>query len=161
MTAAQIQTESSSQSSSAEYRCFVLPPKMQLRAQHRNAIAALLQAAINQSAGRMSFESIYDMYHSGLVQLWVLDHAPAHMSWRNTVGAIVTEMVTTATGQKIMKVICGGGTHMKECSRVVMDAIEAFAIAENCTSVMIEGRRGWGRVYPDYKEVWTTFEKVL
>jgi hypothetical protein len=75
-------------------------------------------------------------------------------------GIAVTEVVAApATGRVCSIVLCAGAQvkrwiHLKR-------AIEAYARAQGCTRMRLSGRRGWARLFPDYRQPYVTLEKAL
>jgi hypothetical protein len=156
------QIENSSSSSSAEFQCLVLPPGT-AGPYLKEKIAKYLEKPLAMVKGKMALEDVMHMHDSGMAQIWML------IEDKETIGCVVTEMVVFVSGAKILKMILcgtdvGATTHGLTETHVMtksLEQIEAFARSEGCVSVTAEGRRGWGRMLKDYKEVATAFEKVL
>ncbi len=164
MTAAQQQTESSSQSSSAETQIVLLPPDALSNSPNPRwileQISRHLAEPLKMNGAKQTIDNVIDRMASGHSHVWLGFDIGAG----ETFGCVVTEFAQFANGIRGLKIVlCGGdkGFAIGHSMRLVLDHIEKFAREQNCTLVMIEGRRGWGRVLPDYTEIWTTFEKEL
>lgn len=156
MTAAAQLTESSSPSSLDEFSFLVLPPGY-ADGNLRERIAKHLEAPIAMTKGKMTIEKLFDQYDAGLAQIWV------GAVGSETCGCVTTEILKYETGPKVLRVmLCGGdlGT-LVFATKTSIEAIEKFAVAEGCSSVLIEGRKGWGKFLTGYKENWIVLEKEL
>lgn len=87
--------------------------------------------------------------------LWVV----ADPEGLNIVAAGMTCIYTMRSGTKMCKILesAGDGAGLVQSVGV----IEAYAKGEGCDRVMIEGRVGWQRTFPDYKTVGVILEKRL
>jgi hypothetical protein len=159
MTAALQLTENSSQYLSDDIRLLLVPPGA-AGEYLRERIEFHLKDVLEMSNGKLNIERVMEMQLTGECQVWV------GVENGHVFTAAVTQMEQYEAGKKVLKAILGGGD--PGCiKKAVFDAggmklLEKFAREEGCESLMIEGRRGWGRMLPDdFKEVWTTFEKEL
>ncbi len=165
MTAALQQTESSSPSSSAEgIQIIVLPPGFLTDGAEYwcHDIARHLAEPLAMAGSKFTLEMVMEQAKTGHAHIWVgLTTNTGNAG--EMFGVLVTQFAEFEGGHKVLKLVLGGGDHFFALgtTRTCMDHLEHFARENGCTSVMIEGRRGWGRVLSDYKEVWTTFEKEL
>lgn len=94
--------------------------------------------------------SLEDMRHLLLrqeAQLWVLPNS-----------ALVTTVVKHPQA-KVLTHWIGGGS-LEELIAVEPN-IEMFARDEGCNAILINGRRGWGRVLNGYTETHTVYAKVI
>ena len=73
--------------------------------------------------------------------------------------AVVTQIQTYPGTRLCMLVLCGG----EELARHKGDLgeIERWAKALGCEEMRLMGRRGWGRIYPDYEEIATVMRRRL
>ncbi len=78
---------------------------------------------------------------------------------RKILAALVTKLIRESQGLVCLITACAG-IELRRWKHVISD-IEAFAKAEGCFCVRMEGRRGWKRILPDYQEAWFIFEKIL
>lgn len=82
--------------------------------------------------------------------LWVLSDG------ERVLGACTTSFFEARGGKALRIVACGGEKGDWDGST---KQIEAYAWAEGCYKVVIDGRRGWGRVLSDYRPTCVSFEK--
>jgi len=157
MTAVQPPIESFSPSSSAEFQLVLLPPGF--AGPHlRSEIDRHLAKPIAMTKGKIRIDDVMDMHNSGMAQLWMC------VENEKTVGCIVTEIAHYVSDRKVLRVILGGtevGTTWNGNLETAMTTMESFAVVEGCSSIVVDGRRGWGRVLKDYNEISSTFEKEL
>src|SRR5215510_10982481 len=73
--------------------------------------------------------------------------------------AAVTQL-NVANDRKFCTITACGGRELKRWLSLI-GALERFAIEEGCTSVRINGRRGWARVLSDYRLHSIVLEKEL
>jgi hypothetical protein len=128
-------------------------------------------ADATRRSGDWTQAEIIDGLTEGRMLLWLaIDdrttaRAPAeapedgHKRPRVVLGAAVTQLHMTNAGKLCNIVLCGG----KDFRRWVglKDAIETYARVEGCTKVRMSGRRGWARVFRDYRQPYVTLEKML
>jgi hypothetical protein len=86
-----------------------------------------------------SKEHLWNMIEKGQAQLHPLPHA-----------VLVTTMTIHPTGIKEGTVWLGGGD-LQEIKKL-LPMTEVWLKQEGCTFVTIRGRRGWARVFRDYRE---------
>jgi hypothetical protein len=72
--------------------------------------------------------------------------------------ACVTQLIETPDGLACDVMACGGRC---EDWQAAFAPIEAYANDEGCTTVRIEGREGWKRLFPDYRLSSITLTKRL
>lgn len=108
-----------------------------------------IAAALEYSRGTHTVEDVEHGILSGRFHLW-----PAAR------GCLVTEFIEYPQ-KRVLNVFLGGG----ELDQLtdMHDAVEAFARAAGCKAVLIQGRRGWARVWRDqgFKPVATVLEKEI
>ena len=64
--------------------------------------------------------------------------------------------------QTVLRVLnCGGHGMTFPRARAILDRIERFARTMGAARVEIVGRRGWGRIFPEYRERARIFSKEL
>ena len=99
-------------------------------------------------------EQVVDALRGGHMLLWFAIEDGEFLA------AAVTQLVgAPATGRVCQIVLCGGRdlrrwTHLK-------NAIEDYARSESCSRVRISGRRGWARLFRDYREPYVMLEKRM
>lgn len=106
---------------------------------------------------KLELEDVLALTQSGDFQLWVMwDSAQ-----RETLAVFTTELAPYPSGWKTVRINLLAGQEMERWTRILISGIEQWAIAEGCDAVELVGRRGWGRVYPDYELIEHTFSKDL
>lgn len=104
-----------------------------------------IMAALEYNAGTVSLEQVEQFLESGQYKLWPGKDAVA-----------VTEVCETPN-KTFMNIVLGGG-NLDEL-REIDKAIEYVARQFGCAGVTIVGRRGWGKVLPNYREYATVYAK--
>lgn len=82
----------------------------------------------------------------------------------NTVGAVICKVLEYPTGYKVFLVLAGasGGTRISRGNfRAILDHLEIVADKSGCDAIRICGREGWGRIFPEFTRVSSTFDKVI
>jgi len=75
------------------------------------------------------------------------------------VAAMLTQLFDMRNG-KICKMMECGGSHMSAW-KDMRSQIEQYAREEGCDRVLVEGRPGWARVFPDYRTTAVMLEKRI
>ena len=75
------------------------------------------------------------------------------------VGAVVTEL-QVFKGRKTCVIIAYGSDDHTGCGHLITN-LEAFARAEKCAAIRLNGRKGWMRRLPDYSVKAVIMEKAL
>lgn len=73
--------------------------------------------------------------------------------------AAVTQIQKTQASKVCMILTCGG-SELKSWAHL-LSGVEQYAKEEGCDCVRFIGRKGWGRIYPDYRPVGVVFERRL
>lgn len=115
-------------------------------------VEAYLERATERT-GDLDTADLERMVFDGSALLWVITDELRLM------GALVTRLYE-ARGHKVCQVIAIGGDGLPGWKHLLSD-IETFARNEDCRKVRLSGRRGWGRVFPDYAETCVVIEKDL
>ena len=104
-------------------------------------------------AGDWTADAIWDGLRSGLMLLWLITDG-------TDVKAIaVTELIATPK-EKLCRITLCAGRERAVWTHLIAD-IERFAAGEGCTALRIEGRRGWARIFKDYRQPFVTLEKRI
>jgi hypothetical protein len=114
--------------------------------------AALVKAAMEK--GRLSnYADVEHAVRSGAALLW--------LAWEgeSIKAAAVTE-VCEANGEKFCTIVACGGHDRGEWLHL-LDGLESHAKAEGCAGMRVYGRRGWGKLLPDYRVTRVLLEKTL
>lgn len=105
--------------------------------------APLLKSLIDGSGGRHTVATIHEALERSHMQLWIVIGGDDEVH-----SAAITEMVSYKGGCKVLRFLLMGG----EGDAVeFMPLIEQQAKDQGCHEVEIFGRRGWERVFKDYK----------
>lgn len=91
----------------------------------------------------------------GTSQLWT------QIEIDGCIGAIITDIESYHNGRKVLRIVALGGDDLKSWGRLGLDRIEAFAKEEDCNSVEMVGRKGWGRWFPDYEPIEYVYSKEI
>lgn len=150
MTQAQTQTEPSGTRSTVEL--VAIPPDDIPYC--RDLIVKKLQPAIELAEGRLIAEDVIDCALDGKMQLFAL------MRINEPVLAMLATEIIEYPGARVCKVLFLAGEKMSEWKHCLED-LEEWAAYEDCTQIEIQGREGWGRVYPEYHRSYTSFVKEL
>ncbi|MBO6755476.1 MAG: hypothetical protein JJ902_04065 [Roseibium sp.] len=106
-----------------------------------------LEPAVERTGGAHTKATVWDTIRRGDAQLWPLRRS-----------AIVTEILTRPSGQKIILGWLAGGS-LQEIADAV-PKLEAFGAAQGCSAAKIVGRRGWVKAL-DYQYEATIMTKDL
>jgi hypothetical protein len=74
--------------------------------------------------------------------------------------AVVTQLVDHPDTGRTCWVVACGGSDLNEWHHL-LGRIEQFARDESCSRIRMSGRKGWARVFPDYRQPFITLEKAL
>lgn len=100
-----------------------------------------------------TLEDVMAEVDEGLAQLWI-----AHEG-EEVLMALVTRLHEGARG-KTCDMAFVGGRRLKEWAHVI-GIVEQAAREEGCNRITFEGRAGWQRVFPDYRQTSVRLEKEL
>ena len=117
-------------------------------------VSKILEPVFPRCYGKVSPEDVVEYVETGIAQLWVqyLDGEPA---------AVVVTAIERYPSRDVLKVMLAAGKDAKRWKPYAQHAVEEFARATGCSSVEIVGRRGWGKVYPDYEEIEVVYAKEM
>ncbi len=159
MTQIQQQIESSRSSSSAELK-FVHPSLLETWTADR--VREHLGQACDTANGEITVEDALAMAKTGSAQIWAV------MVGEEWIATIMTELAQYVSGKRVCRILLAGADSILPIrSGVVphvpaaMQAIEEFALANDCTCVRMEGAPALSRLCPDYREIYRTYEKDL
>ena len=97
----------------------------------------------------------YCMAMGGEVQLWV------GFGQEGLVGAALTAIETYTNGYRVVTFLAMGGEGFKKWDRQLLGAVEAFGKENGCDAVEIQGRKGWGRWFPEFEPTSWYYAKEL
>jgi hypothetical protein len=116
--------------------------------------APILRESTELCQGRLTVPDVIQLARNGMVQIWLVTRG--HNDY---MGVIVTE-VLQYPNRKVCGVIQCAGKGLHEAKHLMAD-LEQWARNIGCSLMEIQGRPGWGRVYPDYREDFRVFVKEL
>lgn len=118
-------------------------------------VVGFIEAAFENDRGDDSAELVLEELRAQLSLLWVAWDGNAVLA------AATTKLIKTRRGLVCLITSCGGHDMGPTAWRKALRPIEDYARAEGCWKTRIEGRRGWAKVFPDYREAWIALEKRL
>lgn len=67
------------------------------------------------------------------------------------IAALILEYWEWVSGRRCLKIMIVGGEkgHFEEGLEITLDKVEEIAMLGVCQSIVIEGRKGWGKVLPE------------
>ena len=108
-------------------------------------VAPHLARAVERSKETTTTD-LFWMCKNDEASLWVVEEQGSVAS------AFVAECLTFPTEHKVMRITYGGGDGLMDAMKILMPEFEAAAKSLGCDMVEIHGRRGWRRVFPDFRE---------
>ena len=156
MTQAVSPIESSISPSPDEIEVVLVPPN-QRDTWVDEQIAKHLEPALARSHGRIKIEQVFYLMMTGQAQVWFA------LDGTECLTVVVTEIVHWCSGRRTLKVMLAGGYgSMDRTMEPIMRKLEEYALLHICSSVIVEGRKGWERTLPDgYEFSHVAFEKEL
>jgi len=159
MTQAQQQTGSSPSSSSAELRLV----NAKLLSVWADAHAREhIEPACDMAAGEISVDNAMGMVSDEHAQLWAL------ILGGEWIATIITEIAEYTSGKRVCRIMLAGADSVLPYRSgalphipTVLRTLEDFARAHDCTAVRMDGRKTLGKLCPEYKEIYRSFEKDL
>ncbi|MGH7239986.1 MAG: hypothetical protein ACREHG_07960 [Candidatus Saccharimonadales bacterium] len=112
-------------------------------------VAEFVQKALDKR-NEFSQADIIDACKRQQMQLWIVP-------WNI---AVVTQIQTMPRVRRCVLVLCGGNG-LDETNKHELDAIKAWAKSLACTEMLIDGRDGWTRIYPEFKKIAVTLRAGL
>ena len=129
-----------------------------LNSQGWRDVAVALKPAIDRSCEMDLVKTLRSVKEHDSA-LWLL-----HTQRDELVGAIVCNVLEFQSGYKVLLVqscATAGANITWDNGREIIRHFEDVAVFSECDAVRIVGRKGWGRLLPDYTEVSRTFDKVV
>ena len=108
-------------------------------------IAAPLLEKATKRTRKIDLSSLRECALDGSMQLWLAYDSEED----GVIASMATEIVTYTSGLKSARILLFGGLHLNRWASMIA-TVEKWALYEGCSTVEMVGRRGWGRVYPDY-----------
>ena len=151
MTQAHLQTEPSPSSSSAEPRLVLLDPARAWELPER--ALDWLEAALQGDPRATVTVTLADV-EAERAQLWGI------LSGEELMAVVVTRILTFGSFCRALRIQLCGGEQLHSWKHLLPE-LEGHARNLQCHLVEIQGRRGWGRVFPEYRERSILLEKEL
>jgi hypothetical protein len=122
---------------------------------HWSECESLLSPALARDGWKITGDQLREQIASGLVGLYVVeDFATGSM-----LAALACEVLDFPNRKVFSVAYCGGHDAYRWAH--LIRAIEEEAAKYGCQVVRIPGRKGWGRVFPEYREVQRIFEREV
>ena len=109
-----------------------------------------LEAALKNNP-RYSMKDVWGLVESGNWQMWV--------AVTDRIEAVCLTTLIEYPQQKWAHVIALTGRNRRAWQQQYHDTIEAWAKANGCAGVESEARKGWARIFPDYRMTHLKLEK--
>ncbi len=113
-----------------------------------------LEHACLKTGGDIGSDYLWSECRSGAAYLFVVTDG------EQVIGAGVWRFEKWASGRKY-RCLCAYGERMAEWADDMRELVERAAKAGGATSLVMEGRRGWGRRYPEARLLRNTYEVDL
>ncbi|HTF75068.1 MAG TPA: hypothetical protein VK620_12175 [Bradyrhizobium sp.] len=104
--------------------------------------------------GLTDFAQVDADVRAGRMLLWIAIDERANLK-----AAAVTELAVIQ-GRKVGTIVACGGHGLKDFAGFIAELENHFR-AEGCVASRILGRKGWARIYPDYRVRSIVMEKAL
>ena len=115
----------------------------------------LLEPAVTISNGRLTAKLIADALLSKDMQLWVVPNG------ENLRAAVLTEILTYATGLKVCRILACGGKDLESWMDITVEILSAWAESLECKSLELYGRPGWERKLKGWGKPFICLERPL
>ena len=146
-------TESSPCFSSADVSLSKIPQDEVFRV--AGLVAPYLESAIRSGSSRMTVGEVLEHAAAGTYQLWLVATADG-----DCIAAAITVLAGSLTEEKSCLVLLLGGRDLPRWKHVVSE-METWARLEGCTCMEFHGRRGWERIFPEYRAAYVVLRKEL
>lgn len=118
-------------------------------------VSAFIEEAFWHERGDDSAEIVLADLQAERALLWIV--------WddddKQIIAAATTKLLHVRGGLVCLITSCCGND-LHRWQQCILE-IEIYAKAEGCSRVRIDGRLGWRRYFPDYRERWVVLEKTL
>lgn len=106
-----------------------------------------IEAALSYNAGTQTLQQVYDAIENGNMQLWPLQNS-----------VLVTEVVKMPNNT-LINIVLGGGD-LDEI-KIGVAFVEQMAKDIGAGGITIIGRKGWKKIFPEYREQFTVLLKEI
>lgn len=117
-------------------------------------VSHFLEPALDDTLGLLSLDDLRIICKTGVSQLWVVTKSDY------AVGAFVTK-VQQAPKCKILDIEYLGGVNFTDWGIELMKQFEELAKEQGIAAMRICGRKGWAKLFKDYKEQTHIIAKIL
>lgn len=118
-------------------------------------VEAMLGAAIERDGSKLLPIDLLKQLSDGLMGLYLIeDDATGEI-----IAALACDVQEYARSTVFNIAYCGGRDLYRWAG--LLGAMEAEAASMSCDTLRITGRAGWGRVFPDYREMCRVFERRI
>ena len=117
--------------------------------------APLLEKAVNRTE-KVTLSGLRESMILGDMQLWLVYDTKLN----DVLAACGTELSTYVSGFKTARVLLLGGLDLDRWSSLTAN-FEKWAKQEGCDAVEMVGRKGWGKIFPDYEPIEHWFAKEI
>lgn len=115
----------------------------------------LLASALERDAWKLKPDQLLTQIADGLMGLYVVhDFASGEL-----LAALACEVQDYPNARVFVVAYCGG--HDAHRWAQLIGDVEREAARLGCHVVRIPGRKGWGRVFPEYRETYRVFEREI
>jgi hypothetical protein len=112
---------------------------------------------------KLDVDQLRVMCSEGRTNLWLI-YFPQELAVDGNRGdflaALVTEIQEHVNGWKAARIIALGGRQMERWVHLI-SGVEEWAVSWGCDSLEIVGRKGWGKLYPEFEPIEYVYAKGL
>lgn len=124
--------------------------------QYWTRISRLLTPVMLRPEVDNTIEDVKQFLLAGNMQAW-------HIGWETV---LVTQIIPfganpQAPTKRVCVIVYGAGKDVKEWAADARAHFKDWARSMNCQCVRINGRRGWGEIFPETREAYTVFEEDI
>jgi hypothetical protein len=115
-------------------------------------IEGYIVAALERGSGDDTLEDIRQQTRDGSTLVWIW--------WDPDISVVFTTRIIGTRRGRVCLITTLAGHHLKDWKHMITK-IEQYGRDEDCVAIRFSGRKGWKRIFPDYREPWITLEKAL
>ena len=118
-------------------------------------VEQFLTDALQHEGFKLKPQQLAGQITEGLMGLYVV----LDMAHGEVLGALACEVAEYPNENVFVIAYCGGRDLYRWAN--LIGEMEREAIRLDCRTVRIPGRKGWGKVFPDYRETYRVYERKL
>lgn len=118
-------------------------------------VEAWLSAALDRDGMKLRSDDVLEQIAQGLLGLYLIEVDESG----ELLGVVACEVQEYPNAQVFNIAYCGGKDLYRWAG--LLGAMEAEAVRLGCETLRITGRAGWGRIFPDYREINRVFERKV